>query len=364
MSRARTEEVESFIIAEVGNHPADIASFAAERFGMSRQAVHRHLGRLVERGTLIAVGATRGRRYLLNSQRDSILSVKLPVTPGMEEDRVWRAHVLPHLKDLPRNIFEICQYGFLEMFNNVIDHSAARSVQVQVGRPPGRVWIGIMDDGVGVFRKVASALGLAEEREAVLELTKGKFTTDPARHSGQGIFFTSRAFDGFVLASRGVFLVCQGGRSTPYDEALHGLAMQAGVVDGTAVYLTQSVTSDRTLKDLFDHYAMPDDEDYGFTRTQISVELLKIEDEGLVSRSQARRLLARLNRFREVDLDFARLDNIGQAFADEIFRVFRLEHPEIKVTWHHAAPDVERMIRRAEAAWAASLLDPTKETTP
>jgi len=36
-------------------------------------------------------------------------------------------------------------------------------------------------------------------------LAKGKLTTDPKRHSGEGIFFSSRMFDEFDILSGGVF---------------------------------------------------------------------------------------------------------------------------------------------------------------
>src|SRR5271156_6270298 len=74
----------------------------------------------------------------------------------------------------------------------------------------------------------------------------------------------------------------------------------------------------------------------------------------LVSRSQARRVLARFDRFREVLLDFSGVEFIGQAFADEIFRVFATAHPEIKLIAIQANEPVDRMIRRALAAAKSS----------
>jgi hypothetical protein len=88
-------------------------------------------------------------------------------------------------------------------------------------------------------------------------------------------------------------------------------------------------------------------EDYGFTRTHIPVVLAQYGDENLVSRSQAKRLLARFDRFKEVFLDFTGVHTIGPAFADEIFRVFYRQHPEIRLVWVNANSEVEKMIRRA-----------------
>lgn len=46
--------------------------------------------------------------------------------------------------------------------------------------------------------------------------------------------------------------------------------------------------------------------------------------------------------------DFGEVTDIGQAFADEIFRVFANAHPEMELIAIQAVPDVRQMIRRAE----------------
>ena len=58
--------------------------------------------------------------------------------------------------------------------------------------------------------------------------------------------------------------------------------------------------------------------------------------------------MQRVDRFRTVVLDFAGVDTIGQAFADEIFRVFANAHPNVELIPLHAATDVQQMIRRAQ----------------
>lgn len=55
--------------------------------------------------------------------------------------------------------------------------------------------------------------------------------------------------------------------------------------------------------------------------------LARYGDENLVSRSQAKRLLVRFERFKEVILDFKGVDTIRQAFADEVFRAYPSQYP-------------------------------------
>ena len=69
--------------------------------------------------------------------------------------------------------------------------------------------------------------------------------------------------------------------------------------------------------------------------------------EGLVSRSQARRLLAGLDAYTRIVFDFKGVDGIGQAYADEIFRVFPNQQPQIRIDYVNAGPATVFMIERA-----------------
>ncbi len=48
-------------------------------------------------------------------------------------------------------------------------------------------------------------------------------------------------------------------------------------------------------------------------------------------------------------LDFSGVDSIGQAFADEVFRVFVRQHPEIELISVHANESIRRMIIAARS---------------
>ena len=87
--------------------------------------------------------------------------------------------------------------------------------------------------------------------------------------------------------------------------------------------------SSRTCKAIFEQYTSG--EDYGFTKTKVPVKLAQYGEDKLISRSQAKRLVARVDQFKTVYFDFEGVETIGQAFADEIFRVFAKSHPEIAI---------------------------------
>ena len=67
-----------------------------------------------------------------------------------------------------------------------------------------------------------------------------------------------------------------------------------------------------------------------------------------ISRSQARRILAGLEKFKSVILDFDRVSTVGQAFVDEIFRVFQSRHQDITIAPVNMNDAVRFMIGRVE----------------
>jgi hypothetical protein len=69
---------------------------------------------------------------------------------------------------------------------------------------------------------------------------------------------------------------------------------------------------------------------FSLSKTRTVVRLFAIGTE-FVSRSQAKRLVNGLEKFREVVLDFKGVDLVGQGFADEVFRVWAREHPDVKL---------------------------------
>ena len=257
------------------------------------------------------------------------------IEPGLEEDQVW-ATVLPLLEGLPANNIDLWHYCVTEMVNNAIDHSESSWLMVVLRRRPSSTRVLVIDGGVGIFRKIKAAFNLEDETQAILELSKGKLTTDPDRHSGQGIFFTSRMLDEFSILSHGAYFSHQATR--PADWIVHA----DDPASSTMVTMALDNNADRTLKEVFDQYSSGDN--YDFSKTVVPLRLARFGEEKLISRSQAKRALARVERFKAVVFDFAGIEMIGQAFADEIFRVWAKAHEDVECMVIDASPAVRKMI--------------------
>jgi len=339
-TQKRGDAIRQFILENVEKHPKDIVTFTAEAQGLSRQAVNKHIQKLVAEGSLEASGTTRNRQYSLKITDQKSFAYALE---GLREDVVWRNDIAPLLSELPDNVRQIWQYGITEMLNNAIDHSSGQEVKMLVTKSRMSSEVSIIDDGEGIFKKITRELQLDDEHHAILELAKGKLTTDPSRHSGEGIFFSSRMFDSFSIRS-GAILFSHLPMINIDETYVDVIAEHSSLQNGTMVWMSLKNSSTRTPKEIFDRFA---DDNYGFTKTIVPVFLAQYGDEQLISRSQAKRLLGRFDRFKMVVLDFKGIKSIGQAFADEVFRVFVQAHPEVILAEINANETVQGMISRA-----------------
>jgi len=338
--RARGEEIRRFILENVEKHPANISKKTADKFSITRQAVNKHLQKLMSEHSLSEAGQTRNRTYRLASKIE--WRGDYPIVPGLAEDVVWTNDILPVLGEQPENVLDMWRFCFTEMFNNAMDHSGGTHIHVHILRTAIDTEMSISDNGIGIFVKIQKALGLLDERHAILELSKGKLTTDPTKHTGEGIFFASRMTDSFDILSGGVFLSHTFGKNEDW------IMEREKFGSGTTVFLKISNHTYRTLTKIYDQYA-PGSDDYGFNKTVVPVRLAQYGNDKLVSRSQAKRLLARVELFKVVIFDFTDVPTIGQAFADELFRVFANEHPGISLIPVHANSAVKRMVGRAKS---------------
>ncbi len=341
--RARGEDIRRFILAHVEKHPGDISKVTAKHFAITRQAVNKHLQRLGKEDALTETGHTRNRIYKLAPLSE--WKKAYSITPELAEDLVWTKDASTAIGPMPDNVLNIWHYGFTEMLNNAIDHSGGTQIVVHIKKTAAHTEMLLSDDGIGIFKKIQTELNLLDERHAILELSKGKLTTDPKRHTGEGIFFTSRMFDSFDILSGGVYFRHDFGN--PEDWILERDRFNSG----TSVWMKIDNHTSRTSKKIFDQYSGGDD--YGFNKTVVPVRLAKYGNDPLISRSQAKRLLTRVELFKIVVFDFTDVDTIGQAFADEIFRVYATQHPAIEMHAIKTNSQVKQMIRRARSGQAA-----------
>lgn len=309
-------------------------SSVAQAAGVARQTAHVHLKAEVAAGSLEQIGKGPATRY----RRRAVTEVFGFGLDGLQEDEVLKkiraaSALVPRLNANASSIFD---FVLTEMVNNAIDHSGGSQVHIRLIDRPATLVTEIEDDGEGVFQHVQSARHLQSPMEAVQDLSKGKVTTDPERHTGQGIFFTSRAVESFTLESGTLRWIVN---NAVEDVALGQIARRRG----TLVRAELAYATARSLKDVFDAYS---DDNFAFSKTRTWIRLFET-GLGFVSRSEAKRLLIGLEQFEEAVLDFKGVSAVGQGFADEVFRVWARSHPHVRLTPINMDEAVTFMVERA-----------------
>lgn len=312
--------------------------------GLSRAYAQRFLKNLADEGVIVLMGKANQAHYIHPSKKGAGNAKPLSVRRIMTNKDLAEDKVLHEIKEksaifqgIAGNVSSTLDYAFTEMLNNAIEHSTSEKIDVVVMRTATDIRFMVADRGIGIFNNIMKKKQLGTTIEAIQDLLKGKETTEPAAHSGEGIFFTSKIADLLTIKSFEKKLV--------FDNAQQDIYVKdVKPVRGTRVDFVLGLRSKKKLVDLFDKYT---DESFQFSKTEVKVKLYH-QDVDYVSRSQARRILTGLEKFKTIELDFKDVKTIGQAFADEVFRIWQAQHKDVKFVIKDANENIMIMIKRAQ----------------
>jgi len=332
------------IIKYLKTHRTATGNELCSHLGISRQALNKHLKELINNAVVAKKGATKNAIYEYASSScqqtaKQVTHKKEYQLSGLEEDKVFNdlALLLNLKKRVNKKSLDMIRYAFTELLNNAIEHSKSERCIVEILLDQYNFQFVIRDFGIGVFYSIYTKFNLYDENAAVGELIKGKSTTMQERHSGEGIFFTSKSADLMQLRSHNIHLTFDNKKNDVFIN-------EKKSIKGTEARFIISKYSKRNLADIFSQFA-PEEFDYQFDKTKVAVKLFQ---EALVSRSEAKRLLFGLDKFKEIILDFKGVKSIGQGFADEIFRVFRKRHPDITIKTENLSDILKPMIMHVQ----------------
>lgn len=316
-----------YLLEKIDKKTPSLSKCVAEAFDIGQTTVHTYLNELIADGVIQKKG--RGQYALVTREHTYLFRRSKGEMPS--DTYAFDTCFKQHIKQLPKNVYGLWEHAFTEMVNNVIDHSEAEHMNVVVVQNYLSTTVLVMDDGVGIFEKIKNHFSFADLDEAICELFKGKLTTDEENHSGEGIFFSSKMMDTFVIFSDNKVFA-----ASKYNEG-ETFNLKTGP-SGTGVLMSLSNFTNRSVEEVYEGYATVDD---GFTKTHIPLK--NIFDAAPVSRSQAKRVCYRLEKFKEVTLDFDGIGWIGQGFAHQLFVVYQRSHPETKLIPVHMNEAVTNM---------------------
>jgi len=341
-------DIKAKILDKINKKGKIKSSEIVKEIKFSREYINRHFQELRNEGKIILIGKGRGAYYVsadkkaFKEAKKQILQIKL----NLENKNLSEDVVLKKIKDetgifynLNDNVVKIVDYAFLEILNNAIEHSGSKEIRIIMRRyqNEGLFYFMIRDLGMGIFDNIMKKKKLKSRLEAIQELLKGKQTTMPKQHSGEGIFFTSKIADNFVIRSFN--------KRLSFNNKIDDILFEdIKIFLGTGVIFYVSVKTNKRIEDIFNQYSS---NEYEFNKTKVHVKLYKL-DTDYISRSQARRILVGLDKFKIIILDFKNVKTVGQAFADEIFRVWQKNHPRIKFEIINSNENIDFMIKRAQ----------------
>lgn len=338
----KRESIRKYMLDKIRLDDRDFMEKTMENFQISVTTVKRYLKECLEKEILI-------------QSEDSVTGFRLAVFEknwelanqgGLEEDRVYFEEIKPLLEEISDNAKNIWYYAFTEIMNNAIEHSKGEKISCSIRRDYLYTEISIVDNGIGVFRSIREYAKenqkmAMDTMQAAAELYKGKFTTNPECHSGEGIFFVSKMLASFALFSEDMIYSyhCEDKDRFVRSHLISYYTRLRRI--GTMAVMKLENDTKRTSQEVFDMFAPVDE---GFVKTLLPMkELCPMGDP--VARSQARRILQRLEQFKEIVFDFSDIEFMGQGFADEVFRVFQNRFPEITLTVIHANKRVAGMVK-------------------
>ncbi len=335
-------DIKILILKKLAKKRALRAADLVKMTGFSRAYINRFFRELQDEGRIVLLGKANRARYVLVKNAKKAKETLLNVNKIFENESLSEDKALNDIKtstgiflNLSKNIAAIIDYAFTEMLNNAIEHSQSPKIEIKMKRDGSGINFEVIDFGVGIFRHVMKKRNLKNELEAIQDILKGKQTTAPREHTGEGIFFTSKAADMFAIRSSNKKLI--------FHNALDDIFIRdAKYVAGTKVTFFISLRSKRKLSEIFRKHS---GDSYEFSKTKVMVRLYEM-DTDYISRSQARRILSGLEAFKIIELDFNGVKTIGQGFADEVFRVWKLNHPHIEIISQNINENIKFMIDR------------------
>jgi len=263
-------ELRTLILATIKNQgqvkTADIVGLT----GFSRAYAHRFLKKLADEGVIVLMGKANRAKYILPAKKDAVKAKPLMIRRIMTNKGLAEDKVLREIKEksaifhgVAGNVSSILDYSFTEMLNNAIEHSISEKIDVAIMRSTTDIRFTVADRGIGIFNNIMKTKRLGASIDAIQDLLKGKETTAPEAHSGEGIFFTSKIADLLTIKSFEKKLV--------FDNARQDIFVKdVKPVRGTTVDFVLGLKSKKKLVDLFAKYT---DEDFQFSKTGVKVNL-------------------------------------------------------------------------------------------
>ena len=328
-----SEQIKDFILENLTRHQKDIIKASIRKFGLSRQAILKHMHTLISEDRVVAYGKTRDRFYELKPLVN--FSKTVDIKNSFFPDEILKKQILPNLNSVALNIYEICEFSIMALLSNALDHAQATKLHYKLYVSPNDVHFVLSDNGIGIFENLNNSLILEDIQVAAIEIAKGRITTDPQNHGGDELMTVIHLFDKVTIDSSGICL-------TYYNKKNEWTVTRSSQQKGTRIHLEIKSNSRRTCQEIFRQIF-----DRENKLVRIPVNLVRSDGEQVNSRIQAQSLLHNIKDLTEIEFDFKNIELIGPAFADELVRKTKEKNQIANIKWTNSTKMVDLLMSRA-----------------
>ena len=329
-----SRKIKKFILNNLHRHRKDIISTTIQKFGISRQAILKHMHTLINEKQIVAYGKTRDRYYELRPQVNFYKSVELK--DGYKPKHTIDNYIINHISSLKPNIIEIIRFSMDALLNNILDHSKATKFYFKIYLTYNDLHIILNDNGIGLFENIKTLLNFDNAHIAAIELAKGPLTTDPDNHSGDELFTLMHLFDYAKIESSEKSLKYLNQKNFwKIDDSIHK--------QGTRIHLKINPFSKRSCQSIFKKLFVSKK-----MSIKVPINLIKTDENQIVNtRAQAKSLLRNIEKLNLIEFDFNNIDIIGPAFADELIRNTKKKNETANIKWINSNKMIDALMSRA-----------------
>ena len=329
-----SDKIKNFILDNLSNHQKDIIQTAISRFGVSRQAVHKHMNSLIDDSKVLAHGTTKGRYYELVPTVN--FSKSFVIDQSSSDLELVKKHIIPHFKPLPKNIYEIFEFSAFVLISNVIEHSSATKIFCKIYINHDNAHFVVSDNGVGIFGKIARKLKLTDLQLATLELAKGRLTNDPEDLAGAELNAVVRSFDTVKIESSKISLSYQ---SNDQKWKIKDSVQKYG----SRIHLIINPFSNKTCSETLFQVFNNENKYMRIPLNLLQASKIKVMN----SRNYVSNALRNVEGYEKIEFDFQNINLIGPTFANALISNTLKNNQYAEINWINSNETIDLLMARA-----------------
>lgn len=321
-----SDQIKNFILQNLSEHQKDIVKTAVKKFGLTRPGILKHMRALIGDGRIEVAGTTKDRTYKLIPLVDYVQTFER--SDNIRIDSIIYNELIPLLKNINSNIIDICEFTFSALLNNLMEHSKFQFFNIKILLCNNDLQIHIFDNGIGIFDNIDQKLNLKNKKLSVFRLAEGAIKDSSQCASEGDINLLLYLFDKIIISANEIELSHDNKNqlwSSRNIDKNHGTKFELYLSMDTKIKISE-VLKEKSL----------------YNKARVPVNIVSSINENLMSRKQAGYIVDNVPINNEIEFDFAGVNLISPAFADELVK--ETKNDILDINWINANEAVDSLM--------------------